>query len=348
MAQRGAVLISDQDGVLLLKHHWPLGKPAVSMTLAQRASRERVAFIWSDEEENPESVIYYNMQSAMYAPLLYRNQVLGVLCIDNQETFDAFTELECDLLRIFANQAALYIKNQMLQQDLQREAAARSNLLRQFPPSVAERMLRQSGRLRLTGEQIAPVTILESDVRGFTTLSATMEPCDVVQMLNEMFCSLTPIIFRYDGVIDKYVGDAILAVFGSPDPDQKQCEKAVLAAIEMQRAMDDLGRRWKSRGITHCDVKIGIGIHSGAVVHGFVGSPERMEYTVIGDTVNRASRLCDGAKPGDVVISKKVYERVFNIIDVVPQIIKTKHPDREPDIEAYAIKGLISQRGFNP
>ena len=183
-----------------------------------------------------------------------------------------------------------------------------------------------------------PVTILVSDVRSFTALSAEMEPDEVVRMLNEMFDAFVPIVFEHDGVVDKYVGDSVLAVFGSPEKDDDQCEKAVKAALEMQQAVRKLGEGRKVRRLPVFDV--GISVHTGAVIHGFIGSTERLEYTVIGDTVNRASRYCDGAAAGEVVISQTVYERVYHLVNVAPKVIRSKHPEIEPDLKAFVVKGL--------
>jgi adenylate cyclase len=345
-AHRGAVLLLDEQGGLLLKEHWPPGRPSVSMSWAQRVCEERAAFFWSDQQsiDPSRSARAHGVRSTIYAPLLWREEVLGVVYVDNAEQPDAFQESDLDLLRAFADQCALHLKNQLLQQDLRRETAARRDLLRQFPPALAERMLHEQSYPRLSGEQISPVTVLVSDVRGFTALSATMESNDVVRMLNEMFSTLTPIIFRQQGIVDKYIGDGLLAVFGSPDPDPQQGEHAIRAAWEMQAAMRDLARRRQQRGLAACE--IGIGIHCGTVVHGFIGSPERMEYTVIGDTVNRAARHCDGASRGRILISRTVYERVFKLVEVTPTSIKTKHPDREPDLTAYIVTGLKTEEGL--
>src|SRR5207247_7813747 len=132
------------------------------------------------------------------------------------------------------------------------------------------------------------VTVLCSDIRGFTRIARDLEPDEVVDLLNAYFARLIPILFSHDGTVDKFVGDAILAVFGSPDPDDDQYRKAVRAAWKMQAAIRDLSAQRAAAGEVCCGV--GIGIHCGEVVHGFVGSADRMEFTVIGDAVNYASR----------------------------------------------------------
>jgi len=345
-AQRGAVLLPDENGELLLKAHWPAGEHSVSMTFVDRAFSRREAFIWTSSQPSeskaddnaPQSAIYYDVQSAIYLPLLSGDEILGVMYVDNYFIREAFSLTDFELLRAIANQVAMFLKDRVLRKDLKREEVLRSNLLRQYSPKVADRILKKCSHLQRGGEEIDPVTILVSDVRGFTALSAKMEPNEIVHTINEMFDAFVPIISDLDGIVDKYVGDSVLAVFGSPENDPHQWEKAVQAAIRMQGAIRMLG---EGRNIRRLPLfKVGIGIHTGKVIHGFIGSSERIEFTVIGDTVNRAARYCDGAGPEEIVISKKVYERVYHIVEVDPVTIVTKHPDREPDLEAYLVKRL--------
>jgi adenylate cyclase len=340
-AHRGALLL--QDGrKLLLKAHVPGGDPGTSQSLAVRAMQTLEGFIWKDGQisasEPSESIILSGTRSAMYAPMIWGGEPLGVVCVDNMSNPNAFDDDDLRLLMAMANHAAMFIKNLNLQQELRREAALRSSLLRQFSPRIAERLLNERGRLRLGGERANPVTILVSDVRGFTAISARMDPDDVVQLLNAMYALFTPIIFKYEGTVDKFVGDSLLAVFGSPEPDDHQCENAVRAALDMQQAMKKLADVWRIRGMPIWET--GIGVHTGEVVHGFIGSPERMEYTVIGDAVNRAARFCDGAGPGEVLISTAVYEHVYRLVQVTPKTVETKHPDVEPTLDAYVVRSM--------
>jgi adenylate cyclase len=120
----------------------------------------------------------------------------------------------------------------------------------------------------------------------------------------------------------------VLAVFGSPDPDDQQWLKAVQAAVAMQAAAPEAG-----------SMRVGIGVHSGEGLHGFVGSEELMEYTVMGSTVNLAARFCDAAAPGEVLISQQVYERIFSKVRVEARTIQTKHADTEGDLVGYSFVG---------
>jgi len=341
VAQRGAILLPDKRGQLLLKAHWPAGDHSVSTTWVSRAFVNREAFIWKaaagcgPETTTPHSAIYYRVQSAIYVPLLSGNQVLGVMYVDNHFTREAFSPTDLELMRAVAGQVAVFVKDRILGKDLKREEAVQANLSRQFSPQVARRIMKKFDGLRMGGERVDPVTILVSDVRNFTALSAKMEPDDVVRMLNEMFDAFVPIIFEHNGVVDKYVGDSVLAVFGSPEKDEKQMIRAVQAAVEMQQAITKLGEGRRVRRLPVFEV--GIGIHTGEVIHGFIGSSKRMEYTVIGDTVNFAARYCDGAAPGEILISKSVYEHLYNRIEVRPKTIRTKHPETEPVLEGYIV-----------
>lgn len=336
-AARGALLLRDRDA-LLLKAHVPAGEPSVSENLARRAMAQGEGFIWrrSDEGDVSGSIVHHQIETGMYAPLLWQGEALGAVCVDNPQRTSAFTDDDLRLMLTLAHYAAMAVANQQMQEKLRREAAIKSNLMRQFSPKIAERLLTHRGRLRLGGER-SEVTILCSDIRGFTNLTKEMEPDDVVEMLNDYFAHLIPIIFTHDGTVDKYVGDAILAVFGSPEADAQQYEKAVRAALAMQAAMTELNTARMKRGEVTCG--IGIGVHCGEVLHGFIGAADRMEFTVIGDAVNRAARYCDGAQAGAVLISPEMHQRVYRIVQAEKMTIKTKH---EGDLAAYRVKPLTA------
>lgn len=334
-AKRGAVLVKDRNGRLALKAHLPVGHPSVSLTWAQRAIDQQTAFVWPpvalDNDEVPPSVLLYRIQSAMYAPLMWRGEAFGAVCVDN-ESGGAFTSDDLRLLQAVAHHAAMAVANLELHKERQEQMEVLDNMLKLVSPQIRERL--KHGRVRLGGD-FREVTILLADIRGFTNLSATMSPHDVTQMLEDYFGYLVPVIFKNQGTIDKFVGDAILAVFGSPDTDEQQYLHAVQTALEMQAAMKEVNAQRNAKGWRTGE--LGIGLHCGEVVHGFIGTAERMEYTVIGDTVNRASRFCDGAGGGEVLISAELYQWVWNAVKAEQTTIATKH---EGDLIAYRIERL--------
>jgi adenylate cyclase len=178
------------------------------------------------------------------------------------------------------------------------------------------------------------VTVLFCDICGFTALSARMDAHDVVGLLNDYFQPLIQVIHQHEGTVDKFVGDAVLAVFGSPEPDLQQHQRAVRAAFELQAAVLATSQARAARGDLTCRVRIGV--HCGEVFHGFVGALDRLEFTVIGDAVNRACRYCAGADPGQIVISAELYQRVYACV----QSEKITVPSPEGDLPAYRLKAL--------
>jgi adenylate cyclase len=183
------------------------------------------------------------------------------------------------------------------------------------------------------GTRRSPVTILISDIRGFSQLTSRLGAQRMSDLLNECFPPLIEAIFSQGGTIERFVGDAIFAVFGSPEPDDNQHEHAVRAALEMQKTIKSLAETRAARDVETCT--LGIGIDCGEALHGFIGNAERMEYAVIGDVANRAARFCAGATEGEVIISPEVHQWVWNLVSAEQTTIETKH---EGNFTAYRIK----------
>jgi len=336
-AARVALLVADPaTGQLLLKAHLPAGRPAVSLTLAQRAVSQREGFVWRRGGDPSQSQLAGRIESGMYAPLVWKGEALGALSVVQREGGPAFTGQDLRLLIAVAHYAGMAVASHRLQEDLRSTAGVLGRLLTSFSPKLRQTLVERArhGRLRQGGQR-SEVTILCSDIRGFTRLSAGMETDDVVDLLNDYFPALVEVVFRFDGTVDKFVGDGILAVFGSPEPDEQQHEHAVRAALAMQEAMRAKNAARAERGLATC--QIGIGVHSGDVLHGFIGAAERMEFTVIGDAVNRAARYCDGAVGGEVLISPDVHQRVWRLVEAEPVSVATKH---EGSLAAYRVARL--------
>jgi len=172
-----------------------------------------------------------------------------------------------------------------------------SALERFLSPAISRKITAEAAEIRLGGES-QRVTLLFADVRGFTTMAEKMKPREAVEVLNEFFARMTNVIFEHDGTLDKYLGDGLMALFGAPLALQNDAEAAVRAAVNMQKSLAELNN---TSG--RMPLNIGIGIHTGEAVVGFLGTERRMDYTAIGDTVNVASRLTSQAGPGQIVIS---------------------------------------------
>src|SRR5579871_5582899 len=340
-ASRAAVLLCEAGSGELLPRAFrsPGGSgPAVSETLARRSIAERKGLLWlrGSEAELSQSILINRIESGMYAPLAWGGQTFGVICVDNPQAGRPFLDDDLRFLVAVAQYTSIAIANNKLADDLRRTVLVQERLLTSFSPKLRQKLLERArnGRLRTGGER-SEVTILSCDMRGFTRTAAAMDPEDVVDMLNEYLPALTAPILQHDGTIDKFIGDAVLAIFGSPEPDAQQCEKAVRAALEMQVAAEALSGQRQKRKQPTC--RIGIGIHAGAVVHGFVGSQERMEFTVIGDAVNRATRYCDAAKGGEVLISPDVFRHVHRIFSTQENEVTAKHDEK---LRAFLVTGI--------
>ncbi len=197
------------------------------------------------------------------------------------------------------------------------------------------------GKVALGGESLR-VTILFTDIRGFTSISEKMDPQQLVGLLNEYFTEMVSIVMDEGGVVDKYIGDAIMAVFGAPVSKPGDAVNAVRAAVRMRRALRDLNERLTSRGLP--PLKTGIGIHTGEVVAGNIGSERRMEYTVIGDAVNLASRLESNTKElgVNVLISEDTYEVTKSAVETraVREIVVK---GRKQPVMTYEVLGLVGE-----
>ncbi|HEY0545132.1 MAG TPA: adenylate/guanylate cyclase domain-containing protein [Pyrinomonadaceae bacterium] len=340
-AQRGAMLVKDRaTGRLTLKAHLPPGNPTVSRTMAKQAMEQRKAFIWppltrEDEETLADSMIDHQIKSAMYAPLLWKDEALGVLCVDNSETHPPFELDDLQLLQAVAHHAAMAVAHHYAREDLRRHADFTNRFFSsRFPPTVREKLMNQASSDALPiGTRRSEVTILISDIRGFTQLTSRIGAHRMSDLLNECFPPLIEAIFAHGGTIERFVGDAIFAIFGSPEQDDNQHEHAVRAALQMQEAITALNESREAREAETC--LLGIGIDCGEALHGFIGNAERMEYAVIGDVANRASRYCAGAREGEVLISPDMHQWVWNLITAEQTTIETKH---EGNFTAYRIK----------
>ncbi len=209
-------------------------------------------------------------------------------------------------------------------EDISDVSKVKNTFKRYVSKQVVDNLLEDETKLNLGGEE-REVTILFTDIRGFTSMSENMEPEQVVMTLNEYFSEMIDIVFKYDGTLDKIIGDELMVVFGAPLAAEDDTERALNTAIEMQNKIKELNDVRKQRG--EDPVLVGAGINKGFVVSGNIGSRDMMDYTVIGDTVNLGSRLCSAAGPGEIIVSKEVIknqEDKFLFKELKPIIVKGK------------------------
>jgi adenylate cyclase len=204
---------------------------------------------------------------------------------------------------------------------------------------VVEEILKDPEHMMLTGER-REATVLFCDIRSFTTLSERLRPEEVVSLLNEFYTLMIEMTFKHDGTLDKFLGDAVMAVFGAPIAQADHTARAVLTALDMRTAVAELSERRVARGLD--PFQVGIGVSLGEVVAGTVGTEERMEYTVIGDSVNVAARLQSQAKPGSILLSRRTYEAVKDLVDAKSLgLLKVK--GKEEEVEVYEVRGLCAR-----
>jgi len=181
-----------------------------------------------------------------------------------------------------------------------------------------------TGALALKGKKVK-ATIFYSDIRGFTAMSENMTPEEIYNQLNEYFEEMCAIIFEYGGYVDKFIGDCVMAVFSAPYQTPHDAKNAVLAAVAQQKKILELAEKWKALGKR--EFTVGMGVNTGDVVMGNLGSSSRMNYTVIGDNVNLAARLYNVAKAGEIIISDYTYQEVKDLVvaeDREPVMVKGK------------------------
>ena len=209
-------------------------------------------------------------------------------------------------------------------EDISDVSKVKNTFKRYVSKQVVDELLGDDGKLNLGGEQ-REVTILFTDIRGFTSMSEKMKPERVVTTLNEYFSDMIDIVFKNNGTLDKIIGDELMVLYGAPISGDNDTVRAVETAVEMQHKIKELNIDRKKR--KEPPILVGAGINKGLVVSGNIGSRDLMDYTVIGDTVNVASRLCAAAGPGEIMVSSSVYgatKKEFSYDKLEPIKVKGK------------------------
>ena len=310
-ADRVAILLRDANGKLQTRvsrdRRGNIPRP-VPRAIANGVAERQVALLTNDAGADARtagaSVLQQAVQSAMAAPLIGEQQAtLGVLYVDHLRETDVFTDEDLAFLVAFAGIASVAVEREASTARLQQAARVRANFERYFAPQIALRIADSTGRVAPGGSR-QHVVVLFSDIRGFTAIAESLPPTQMADQLNEYFGAMVDCVFRHEGALDKFIGDAIMAYWGVPEAGEYDAARAVAAAFDMLEALESLNARWASEGRPL--LTVGIGIHSGDAFVGNIGSPRRLEFTLIGDTVNVANRLCSLAGGGEILVSDAV------------------------------------------
>ena len=331
---RVAIQLMDESGNLVTKiardRRGGEQPRAVPTSIARKAVEDKVALSGDDAGQDQrfggQSILMQQVRSFICSPLLGRdNNVLGVIYVDNVSAAHKFDEEDLEFIIAFAGIGATSIESSQNLEKARQEEIKRGNLARYFTPEVAERIASAEGGAARLGGDKRTVTVLFSDIRGFTALSETMAPNDMATLLNDYFSEMVECVFNNKGTLDKFIGDAVMAQWGAPIGTAEDPDKAMQAAIDMMDELGKLNAKWIKEG--RPGMQIGIGINHGEAFAGNIGSEKRLEYTVIGDTVNTASRLCSAAGPGEILISdelRKVLTKAPKLVACPPMELKNK------------------------
>lgn len=330
---RVAILLLDEDGELRPKiardKRGGDSARAVPQSIARTALNDKVAILSDNAGEDSrfggQSILMQQIRSAICVPLIGgEEKALGILYVDNVTATHRFSDDDFEFCIAFAGIAAVAIENSEYALRIQRELLTRSNFERFFTPQLAKRIAESSETIRLGGEK-RPVAVLFSDIRGFTALAESMRPDDMASLLTEYFTQMVDCVFRHDGALDKFIGDAVMAQWGAPIGGTDDADNAMAAAIEMIHELDKLNAHWKTAG--RPELQIGIGLNFGEAFAGNIGSDRRLEFTLIGNTVNTAKRLCDIAEPRQILLSDDFRRALHNpprLVECPPMELKNK------------------------
>ncbi|MEO6772664.1 MAG: adenylate/guanylate cyclase domain-containing protein [Kofleriaceae bacterium] len=308
-ADRGVILLKELDGTLKPRAHRrrdngnaPIN---LSSTILAHVMRERAGVMshdaGSDFAGGGKSMFVNRITSAIVVPLLHDKEVIGVLWLDS-ERLASFKPKDLELLTAVGNQVAMLISNTLLALKVEKEIMTRDRFSRLLSPNVAEQVISGKLDIKKGGIQVPLATVFNSDLRGFTRMSEATTAENMVELLNEYFELMVECIFKFEGTLDKFMGDGIMAFWGAPAFHADDAVRCVQSALEQLAVLDQLNAHRASFG--EVPLAAGIGIHTGPLISGYVGSSKSLSYTVIGDTVNVSARLCGIALGGQILVSE--------------------------------------------
>ncbi len=345
-ADRGVILLRDAAGTLVpqyVKTRSGKSDPNIvlSKTVMSEVENNKAAVLSSDATmdarfSGAHSIIMQGIRSTMTLPLLHSGDLLGIMHLDSLFTSNAFTEKDLQVCTGMAAQAAISIQNARLATRIEHEAQTRAQISRLIPASVVEQVIR--GELKIEkGGRLSEVTMLFSDIRGFTTMSDGRPAQEIVNTLNEYFEVMVDILFKYTGTLDKFVGDEIIGLFGAPIEIEDAPFKAVSCAVAMLQALEEFNHTRAAEN--QAPIRIGIGINTGNVITGSIGSTRALQYTAIGDAMNVASRLVNVAASGEIIVSESTFKAVAGRVEATA-LPPVKVKGKAEELKVFRVTGL--------
>jgi len=332
-ADRAVILLRENDGSLAPKAaHRRDGTEApiqVSSTILNHVIAERASVLTHDASmdfasSKGKSMILNRISSAIVVPLLHEKDVLGALWLDS-ESLAQFQQKDLELVTAVGNQAAMFIENNLLARKIEQEIVNRERFSRLLSPNVAEQVLSGKLEVKKGGVHVPECTVFNSDIRGFTRMSEGATAGVINELLNDYFELMVETIFKYEGTLDKFMGDGIMAFWGAPMTHPDDAIRSVQCALDQMEVLGKFNRKRVEGG--HPPLAVGMGLHTGPLVAGYVGSSKAMSYTVIGDTANTSARLCGIALAGQIIVSEYTLARLgprFEVEELPPAHLKGK------------------------
>lgn len=358
-ADRGFLMLTDEHDPaklipMVIKHRKQGGDQAkitISKTIAEKVIKERVSILTSDAMVDSrftagDSIRFHGIRSAMCAPLWNKENVIGIIFVDSLMLTNCFTLNDLDMLAALASYSAVAVERARLNQKIVAEEKKRERLGRFLSPQVTNRILAtsESQGHELGAPEMREVSVLFADIVGFTSMSEKMSPSTVALLLNDYLSRMTDVVFKHEGTLDKYIGDAIMAVFGAPLDMPDHAARAIKTALEMRERLLEFNAERKEGP----QLRIRIGINSGKATAGEIGSMNKREYTVLGDTVNTASRLESSvAKPMMVVVGENTFEAVKGQFEMRP-LGKATLKGKEREVSVYEVVGTQGTADLTP
>lgn len=319
--------------------HWE--EVPISRTIINEVTEKKHSILsfdaMGDERFNDhESIMELSIRSMMCAPLIVGEELLGIIQVDTNTGLQSFTEEDLQVLTGISTQAAIAVKNIQLYEAIEAETTRRTSLQRYFSPGLVD-MLMSGDLTTALGGSAYRGTVLFSDIIGFTTMSESLPPTEVVARLNRYFTVMQKLIYDNGGNVDKFSGDAIMAFWGVPQTNQPEERNAVLTALRMQEELWSFNLTLESEN--QQPIHMGIGINTGEFVAGNVGSEDKIEFTLIGDAVNLAARIEDRASRSQVLISEATWEPIKDVVCAI-QLPSTMLKGKSFPVTIYSVRAI--------